>query len=453
MNDLFTLTAEVNTEIMKFNISKEYPGYNVLVEQSHTIIEKAAINLLNSVESLPHNEACLASTRRKREFKLYQPRGLLPGLGRALAFISGTLTSDASNYINMNSHNINLIKNSEQNIVAVLNNTAITSNLNSNKILDLKIRLANISTMLANDLSKSKRVELGISMIQELILSAQSYKDMIDQFIRELNDASNGILSVNSLRGSFWSFIKKSLDPQTANYKNLKYIIKQSTKVDVVACHTHVWSVLKVPLLSQKMRKSYKIVPYPVLHKDHFEILQSPPTMVTFDDERSYEYELEEMNKCIDLKKMLICSKPREIKLLKDSCIFSLYKNTTNKCKVIPSPAPEDKYVFEDGYLTYSLKINSTQLLNLVCPNNKAQTTEIKNIGTILLPHKCQIFVDNFVFESSDPTTLKIFNDTPSFFLPKINIVIPHAYNYSFQMNTDNTKNQFKIDQEKLKIS
>ena len=149
----------------------------------------------------------------------------------------------------------------------------------------------------------------------------------------------------------------------------------------------------------------------------------------------------------------LICSKLRKIKLLKDSCIFSLYKNTTNRCKVVPSKAPEDKYVFEDGYLTYSLKTNSTHLLNLICPNKKAQTTEIKNIGTILLPHKCKAFVNNYAFESSNPTTLKIFNDTPSFFLPKVNIIVPHAYNYSFQMNLDVTKNQFKMDQEKLKIT
>ena len=187
------------------------------------------------------------------------------------------------------------------------------------------------------------------------------------------------------------------------------------------------------------------------MHKGHFEMLQSPPTMVSFDDERSYEFVQEELNKCIDLKKLLICPKPRKIKLLKDSCIFSLYKNTTNRCKVIPSAAPEDKYVFEDGYLTYSLKADSTQLLNLVCPNNKAQISEIRDIGTILLPHKCKAIIDNFAFESSNPSTLKIFNDTPSFFLPKINIVIPHAYNYSFQMNAEETKTQFKIDQEKLK--
>ena len=79
--------------------------------------------------------------------------------------------------------------------------------------------------------------------------------------------------------------------------------------------------------------------------------------------------------------------------------------------------------------------------------------SKIRDIGTILLPHKCKAIIDNFAFESSNPSTLKIFNDTPSFFLPKINIVIPHAYNYSFQMNAEDTKTQFKIDQEKLKIS
>ena len=76
------------------------------------LIEEVSNTLLSAVDSLHHEEVCYGVVRKKRD--LIREQGLFPGVGRVLAYLTGTLTSDATAFINANTANLEKLKTLKQ---------------------------------------------------------------------------------------------------------------------------------------------------------------------------------------------------------------------------------------------------------------------------------------------------------------------------------------------------
>ena len=427
------LHETVNKKIAVMNLTKDdLPAYRVLSKQAHDSIERSAVTLMDALQSLSHEDHCLPQAKRsKREVDLVRQQGLFPGIGRALGWLTGTLTSDAASYINKNFHNINKLKNSQLHMIKVINNTAIVGKKNSDQIYSLKMQLAKMGNDLQQQISKGQAVNYAITTVQQLLSSAQAFHDRVDDLVYGWQFSSTGTLGQKTLNQQLWSFIWEALDAPTKAYKDIRHIVKHASQISLEACHVHTFLHINVPLLSPVKHTAYKTNVFPVFHDTHYVILDSYAHLVMWDEEKSYEYTEKEVNTCKELKHLMICNPPQNIQSLKDSCMFSLAKNLSKKCKVVPTTKVENKFMFKDSYLTYFIKRNDSQLITEVCPGTHARTTEIKDAGTIKLPHKCKLLINGLVYENKLSHTYHTLNKTPTFFEPNFQFKIPTPRMYT----------------------
>ena len=174
-----------------------------------------------------------------------------------------------------------------------------------------------------------------------------------------------------------------------------------------------------------------------------------------WDNEKSYEYTEDEVRRCKELKHLLICNPPQKIVSLENSCMFSLAKNLSKRCTVIPTSVAENKFVLQDNYLTYFVQHNSTQMITEVCPGGHSRTSEIKNSGTIKLPHKCKLLINGIMYENKlYHNTYRTYNRTPTFFEPNFLFKIKHSRKYTTPSpNTDSADTFLQENQQNLKIA
>ena len=82
-----------------------WPQVHSVANHTYSFIENAATDLLNALEALPHSEECHMSLREKRDINVVSEHGIFPTVGRCFSWLTGTLTSDAAQYINLNYNN------------------------------------------------------------------------------------------------------------------------------------------------------------------------------------------------------------------------------------------------------------------------------------------------------------------------------------------------------------
>ena len=113
-----TLVAKVTS--LNTNRS-DLPQFLMLSDNIDRLINEVSTTLLAALEALDHDPVCHNSVREKRD--LIRDQGLFPGVGRILSFLTGTLTSDASRYINANTQNLLKLKTSQLSTIHVVNHT------------------------------------------------------------------------------------------------------------------------------------------------------------------------------------------------------------------------------------------------------------------------------------------------------------------------------------------
>ena len=434
MQELNFLQESVHEKIVLLNLTKDdFPAYHVLTKQVHATVEKSAVTLMNALQSLSHEDSCLDQVKRpKREVDLVRYQGIFPGVGRALSWLTGTLTSEAAAYINKNAHNINMLKNSQIHMIKVVNNTAVVAKKNKDQIYALKMQLAKMGNALQQQISKIQAVNYAITTVQQLLVSSQAFHDIVNDLVYSWQFSSTGVLGQKTLDEDLWKFIWEALDAPTKAYKDIKHIVKHASDISLEACHVHTFLYINIPLLSMDKHTAYKTSVFPVFHDAHYVILDSFAHLVMWDNEKSYEYTEDEAKKCKELKNVLICNPPQNILPLTNSCMFSLAKNLSKKCKVVPTVEVENKFEFQDNFLTYFVKHNSSQLITEVCPGGHSRTSEIMNSGIIKLPHKCKLLVNGLMYENKlSHNTYQTYNRTPTFFAPIFQFKIPPQTTYT----------------------
>ena len=456
LQELNYLHEAVSQKIAIMNLTKDdFPAYHVLSKQAHNTIERSAVTLMDALQSLSHEDHCLPQVKRsKREVDLVRHQGLFPGLGRALGWLTGTLTSDAASYINKNFHNLNRLKDVQTHMIKVINNTAIIGKKNSEQIYSLKMQLAKMGNALQQQITKTQAVNYAVTTIQQLLTSAQAFHDMVDDLVYGWQFSSTGVLGQKTLDNHLWSFIWEALDAPTKAYKDIRHIVKHASRISLEACHVHTFLHINIPLLSSDKHTAYKTSVFPVFHNTHYVILESYAHLVMWDQEKSYEYTEKEVNACKELKHLLICNPPQSIMPLKDSCMFSLARNLSKKCKVVPTFKVENKFMFTDNYLTYFIKVNESQLITEVCSGGHSRTSEIKNAGTIKVPHKCRLLIDGLMYENKLTHNYHTVNKTPTFFEPNFKFKIPVQRMYTTPSpDTGDANAIFKENQKNLEVA
>ena len=291
-------------------------------------------------------------------------------------------------------------------------------------------------------------------MVQELLVGAQLFHNEINDLVYEWQFATMGFLGQKALNDHLWSFIWQTLDPPTRAYANVRHLVKYGAEVAIESCHTHVWLHINVPLLSQEKHFAFKTNAFPVLQDTHYVILKSYPYMIMWDDEKTYEYTEEEFNLCKQLKRLVICKPPQIIESLQNSCMFSLVKRLSPKCEIVPAKEVNNKLIFQDNFLTYYLGHNQSQLITEVCPGGHSRTTEIKDQGTIALPHRCKLLINGLTYENKISDTSHTVNTKPQFFTPDFHFKIPQQWNYTTPApDTDHAETVFENDMKNLEIS
>ena len=428
LGDLREIHDQIGSMVYNLNISViEFPTYGPLSKETLNLLENIALTLVNTLTTLPQSKECAINNSRIKRALLYQPTGLFPGLGRALAMLTGTLSADAADMINSNNDNLQILEKSQHKLISVVNDTLTLATQNKKRLSAFKEKLSYITVMTSKTIDKFQSINLIIAMYQNFILAAQQLQNHVNLVTKQWDSASVGIISTNLLSEPFYKFILELLDEDTIAHNNLKYIIKHAAQITVECCHTNVWLSLHVPLLSKQTVSAYRVHPTPYWHLSHYESLENVPYMIGLSNTMTYEYTIQEANACIKLKSIQICDPPRTVKPAGSSCMYSLIKKLSHKCKVSLATNVTGFDIFEDSYLTYFHPYNTTKLINIAFPHGHSNTKEIKGAGTVKLPFRCNLLIDNIVYSNSLPSGTNTFNETPTFYKTQFNYTIKHT--------------------------
>ena len=134
------------------------------------IIERASYNLLTILQTSPTPNNCTSiHNYRKRSVDVLPNSGLFPELGTALSWLTGTLSSQAKKYINLNYNNVVALQKSNKDMISVLNHTALfnrKSAIQMDKLNAKMITVTNQLTLLENKLAVLNSISSAFQSLQ-----------------------------------------------------------------------------------------------------------------------------------------------------------------------------------------------------------------------------------------------------------------------------------------------
>ena len=404
----------------------DWSQLGAIANHTHFNIEALAEKLLNTLETLPHPRDC-PTTRQKRDVEVIPTRrGLFPGLGSALSWLTGNLDAEAGDFINKNFNNILKLKESQGKMIRVLNNTSHKAHENSEKIVSIQNSLENLKLDVKTNSVKSDMLDKLIITYDDFELSIAQLGDKISELVQLTQAAVKGNVDQVALKGQLWPQIVESLDPQTRSLPNLKFYVARTAIVQVQGCVTQINIVYNIPLVSSDMMWLYRVRNIPVYRKDHYQMISNKAQYVSWDHNMVWLYAEDEIAKCRDLGYLLVCKKARTIEKLRDSCLYSLAKALTPKCNYTMSQEAEIQINFEGNYLVYFLPPGQVKLSNLFCDNKEKQARELVKSGAIFIPEGCEVHIDHLTYApliSKPHTTIEM---KPRLFKPNMDILSIH---------------------------
>ena len=327
----------ITQKLKEFNIT--VLPLNSLSAHARILIENIAANLINALQVLPQEEECRAK-RKKRDVEILAQGGIFPGLGRALAYMTGTLTSDAAKYINLNYNNILKIRESQGKLIRVVNETSQRAYKNSVQLRKVSIRVDNLSEEFSSKFRQEDLLDALEVTLQDLILAITATSKMVEEVVQITQSAVMGKLHSSALKNKeLWSSITSVLDAETTSQKNLKYFVKESAAVDISVCGPVIHVGIRVPLIEKKKLLGYRVHPIPVYRNAHYEAVKSYPYLLTWSNTEVLEFEADEVAECTKLRNYLLCKRPRKVEKLSKNCFYSLVKQLTVRCEFVVKKA------------------------------------------------------------------------------------------------------------------
>lgn len=408
------MQVSLQNKVTALNVTQvNFPTYKVINENLGTLLTEISENLLTSVQGLATAKQCQQKSRSKRD--LIREEGVLPGVGRALAWLTGTLTSDATRFINANTHNIKKLQSAQISTIHVLNNTAHAARSNAIQIQNLRRRFTEMGGRMTKEITVSQSVDLITSMYMNLGMAIENFQVKVDQMTAQWQAASEGKITSQHLKGRFYKYLLHHLDPETLSHINIKFLIKSVAAISIESCHSHVWQHISIPLFGKQSLPLYRIHHIPVQHGSSFDVLTNQAHAVSWSDESVYEFTKEEFDDITSLNQISIAKAPTFKAKLMDSCLYALANHLEHKCKMKHVTNTKPFVTFQQNFLTYS--VNSLKTIAVVtCPHATPIPRQLLGAGTILLPYRCRIKLNNVVFENTSPDHEKAFDMEPVFF-------------------------------------
>ena len=427
LTNLANIHHDLTDKVKEFGIKEsDWSQLGAIANHTHYNIEALAEKLLNTLETLPHPTDC-PTTRQKRDIEVVPSRrGLFKGLGNALSWLTGNLDAEAGHFINQNFNNILKLKESQGKMIRVLNSTSHKAHENSEKIASIQNSLDNLKLDVKTNSEKSDMLDKIIITYDDFELSIAQLGEKISELVQLTQAAVKGEVDQVALKGQLWPQIVEALDPQTRSMQNLKFYVARTAIVEVEGCVTQINIVYNIPLVSSDMMYLYRVWNIPVYRKDHYQMITNKAQYVSWDQNRVWLYEEDEIAKCSDLGYLLVCKKARAVEKLRDSCLYSLAKTLTPKCNYTKAQEAEIQINFEGNYLVYFLPKGQVKLQNLFCDNTEKQARELVRSGAIFIPEGCEVHIDHLSYAPLIKKPHKTIEMKPRLFKPNMDILSLH---------------------------
>ena len=411
----------------------DFPNFLMLSDNVDQLLESISDTLLSALDSLDHDPACHMPPRKKRD--LIREHGLFPGVGRVLAYLTGTLTSDATAFINANTANLQKLKSSQMATITVVNHTMHVVKSNTISIQRLHNRLNSLSQKLQGDYSRLQATQIVQSQFFGFSLMLENLLTKVTKLTETWKAASENKVHHYLLHGSFYEHITNSLDATTLKYKNLKPILRQAGKAHITACHTYVWTHFQFPLLPKDTLPLFKLYLVPVPHGKNFDVLSTSASAISFSDDYVYEFSVTELANAVHMPTLVIVKSPVSKVPLKDSCIYSIMHNVTQTCTVRHLKVFEPFLTFEHNFLVYSFPPGQQHFALLRCHHTKPKPQILTGSSAIYVPPRCRVRVGNVIYES-DSYKSNVTVELKQSFAP-LHMVLPSSAS-NIQVSHDN---------------
>ena len=443
IREILAFKQKLIAQTSALNISmKNFPQFLTLSANTDKLIEEVSNTLLSAVDSLHHEEVCYGVVRKKRD--LIREQGLFPGVGRVLAYLTGTLTSDATAFINANTANLEKLKTSQLNTIHVVNHTVHIAKANAVRIQQLNQRIHALSVKMQGDHSELQAAQYIHTQFLNLSFMLETLLSKVTKLSTIWSAAAEGNVHPYLLHGTFYGHVEKSLDANTRRYKNLKPILRQSAKAYITACQTNVWLHISLPLLPKDPLPFYKVFLTPVAHGNDFDVLSTNASAISFSDDFVYEFTATELADAIRTAALVIVQPPRSKVELKNSCLYALLHQVSQTCTVRHLPVFEPLVAFENDYLVYSFPPGTQHFALLQCPHSKPEPTILTGSSILHVPTRCRVRLNNIVYVSTDYRGNYTFRYKQS--LAGLNTVLPPLA--KIEISHENLTDPFDISED-----
>ena len=452
LNKLKEWQGMLESKVFNFTITwNDFPSFTTLSQNLDNIIRESSLTLISGIEALDHHPTCVPNTRVKRD--LIRDQGILPGVGRALAWLTGTLTSDASSYINANIHNINKLQQSQIASLKVVNHTAHVAHDNAVQLRHLREKLNELGNKLNSDASKSHSIQLITSYYLSFTLVCEQMQIQIRDMVSQWTQATDGKLAPQALQGYFFENIAASLDENTLGYNNLKLILKKLARTKINACQRHVWLQITLPLLDKDSLQFFRVHDVPVTHNGSHDLLMNQAHAVAWSDTAVFEFTKYEFNKIVSTHSLSLSKPPTVLLQLHDSCLYALANNLTHRCALKHTSKVKSYVSLENNFLSYYFDSSETKVGIFKCTHDDPSPKQLVGSSVIYLPNNCKAKIDNTVFENTHHWAEHPFMSRPIFL--KLDKALTTSISNASFFHEDyiDQDNSFNKDMESLQVA
>ena len=422
----------VHNKLATFNITQnQFPAFFSLNDNIDNILHDSLATLLAAIETQDHPAACQHHNIQKRD--LSPESGLFPSFGRALSWLTGTLSADAASYINRNTHNLMKLKQAQLETITVLNHTIQLTRSHSASIQHLQKRLIKLANAFEQKQEHTQGVVLIESFFHSLTLAAQKYQTLVNDEVTSWNLASSNILAPKFFRGDSLQHIMRTIGTPTLTISNIKYLIKSSASISIEACGGHILTHIAIPILEDNPLQLYTIHPIPNPHNGYYDILKTDTVAIAWQNANVFEFNKKSFLNLKVLKRTSIANKPVTPLPMSESCLFSLAKLLPHKCVINHVKHAEPFLNHWKGFLTYFFPKEQPKLATTSCPLKESTVKQLKGAGIVKIPHRCTVRIEDNLYKGLQPKSSKFFNATPHFAtletnFPKTNLsLLPHV--------------------------
>ena len=382
------------------NINDQPKGlYPEIEYKLKLIIEHLAGNIEGGVKMLPHDQTC--QIRRKRgideEEDPVNTLSAFPAVGKLFSWVTGTLSSDAGRYINQNFHNIKRLTRMSVKFAQMFNHTLNIEKKHSKQLMQIHNEVASIHQKLDSKLSGMEKRNAYETFLQNTAIIVTDLQRTVDQIFQHTDAAENNNMGPLARDPIFVSEVAKLMYHGAVNSKrNILYLTKISSRIDVEACGLKLQIIYRFPVLKRPNYVPFKTIAVPKQITGKFYQLSNLPYMITWNRD-VFVFTEDEYRNCIRKNRHIFCEMPGKGQPLVENCLYGMINKIPwnimgRNCPLTEVLKPEKFIKITESHLIYFKASND--LVTLICPEGqevRTKTITLEGAGVVTIPTGCRI--------------------------------------------------------------